>query len=90
MLDEFLTFFAELFTIKKTILVPDTKRNPEFSDDSDEADDDKNTKQSKSKQLKILKIKSLFQIMYYHLHYGKQSTPFHIMNAYAIYKKMQE
>ena len=73
--DEFLTFFAELFNIKK------------FSDDSDKEDDDKNIKQSKSEQLKILKIKSLFQIMYYNLHYGGQSTPFHIMNAHAIYEK---
>ena len=75
--DEFLTFFAEIFNIKKTSLIPDTERDPEFSDDSDKEDDDKNIKQSQSEQLKILKIKSLFQIMYYNLHHGRQSTPFH-------------
>ena len=69
MTDEFLTFFSELFNIKKTSLIPGTERDPEFSDDSKEEDDDKNIKQSKSEQLKILKIKSLFQIMYYNLHH---------------------
>ena len=58
--DEFLTFFAELFNIKKISLIPDTETDPEFSDDSDEEDDDKDIKQSKSEKLKILKIKSLF------------------------------
>ena len=46
--DEFLTFFAELFNIKKTSLIPDTERDPEFSDDSDEEDDDKNINQNQN------------------------------------------
>ena len=74
--DEFLTFFAELFNIKKTSLIPDIERDPEFPDNSDEEDDNKNVKQSKSEQLKILKVKSLFQIMYYNLDHGRQSIPF--------------
>ena len=85
--DEFLTFFAKLFNIKKTSLIPDTERDPEFSYNSDEEDDDKNIKQAKSEQLKILKIKYLFQIVYYNLHHRRQSTPFYIMKAHAIYEK---
>lgn len=41
----------------------------------------------KSEQPKILKIKLLFQIMYYNLPYGRQSTHFHVMIAKAIYEK---
>ena len=72
--NEFLTFFAELFNTEKC-LIRDTQRNLGFADGSDEKDDDNNIKQSKSEQSKIFKIKSLFQIKYYSLHYGRQSTP---------------
>ena len=83
--DEFLTFFAELFNIKKTSLIPDIDRNPELLDDADDEKGDEKFKNSKTEQLKILKISSLFQIMYCNLHNGRQSTPFHIMNAHSIY-----
>ena len=71
--NEFLTFFAELFNIEKC-LIRDTKRNLGFSDGSDEKDDN-NINQLQSEQSKILKIKSLCQIKYYSLHYGRQRTP---------------
>ena len=74
--DEFLTFFAELFNIKKTNLIPDIDRNPQLPDDSDDEGDDEKFKNSKTEQLKILKINSLFQIMYCNLRNGRQSTPY--------------
>ena len=79
--DEFLTSFAELFNIKKTSLIPDIDRNPELLDDSGDGDDEI-FKNSKTEQLEILKINSLFQMMYYNLHNGRQSTSFH-----SIYEK---
>ena len=54
--DEFLTFFAELINIKRTNLIPDIEKNPEFLDDSGEPNDNKNTKQLKSAHLKNSKI----------------------------------
>ena len=57
--DEFLTFFAELFNIKKTGLIPDIDRNPELLDDSDDEEGDEKFKNSKTEQLKILKISTL-------------------------------
>ena len=85
--DEFLTFFAELINIKRTNMIPDIEKNPEFLDDSGEPNDNKNTKQLKSAHLKNSKIKPLFQIMRYCIHYRRQSTPFHIADTSAIYEK---
>ena len=70
----FLTFFAKLFNMKKTNLIPDIERSPSFLDDSCDEDNDK--KKLNSAQFRC-----------YNIHYGEQSTPFHIMNARAIYEK---
>ena len=48
--DEFLTFFAELINVKRTNLIPDIEKNPEFLDNSGEANDNKNIKQLKSSE----------------------------------------
>ena len=34
-----------------------------------------------------MKIGSLFQILYYNLHNGRKTTPFHLMNSVEIYEK---
>ena len=74
--DELLTFFSELFDIKKTKLIEEY-HNETVSDDA------------KNDQFpgKYPKIGSLFQIMYYDLHNGYKKTPLHIMNACEIYEK---
>ena len=90
MADEFLTYFAELVNIKKNNnLIPHIQWNPEFSYDCDDEYDDKNIKQSKWEETEVLKTKPLFQIMYYNLRYGRQSTLFDVMNNHIIYKNAE-
>ena len=60
--DELLTFFSELFEIKKTKLI-EKYHNETVSDDA------KNDAKSHQFPGKYSKIGSLFQIMYYNLHH---------------------
>ena len=78
--DELLTFFSELFDIKKTKLIEEY-HNETVSDDA------KNDVKNDQFPGKYPKIGSLFQIMYYDLHNGYKKTPLHIMNACEIYEK---
>ena len=74
--DELLTFFSELFDIKKTKLIEEY-HNETVSDDA------KNDQFPR----KYSKIGSSFQILYYDLHNGYKKTGLDIMNACEIYEK---
>ena len=78
--DELLTFFSELFDIKKTKLIEEY-HNETVSDDV------KNDAKNDQFPRKYSKIGSSFQILYYDLHNGYKKTGLDIMNACEIYEK---
>ena len=82
MLDELISFFSVMFNIKKTTLLK-LYHNGDNSEDiptvEQEMEDEKLS-------TKATKIGSLFQIMIYNIHNGRQRTPLHIMSTTEIYE----
>ena len=81
--DEFLTFFSELFNIKKTALLKNYYENI----DEQEAEEKPENEYDERAASKSAKLGSIFQIKYYNLHSGTKKTPLHIMNAVELYEK---
>ena len=91
--DEIIAFFSTLFNVNAASL----KQNlplQQYEDDknyfneiNENGDNDDTATGSCKNKILMNKIKSVIQIIFYVLNQGKQKTPFHIMNANAIYEK---
>ena len=75
----FYHFFSALFNKSKAFYLKRGLSQKE-KDTTNDLDQDTDTDES-------LKIKSLFQILYYHIHKGRKKTPLHLINAHAIYER---
>ena len=93
-LDEIIAFFSTLFNVNAASLKQNfplqqyEDGNNDFNEINENGDNDDTTTGSCKKKILTNKIKSVIQIIFYVLNQGKQKTPFHIMNANAVYEKM--
>ena len=91
--DEIIAFFSTLFNVNAASLKQNfplqqcEDDNNDFNGINENGDNDDTTTASCKKKILTNKIKSVIQIIFYVLNQGKQKTPFHIMNANAVYEK---